>query len=307
LSQRRFLVSLLGLLALGPGLASAQQYVLVANEYSHARAFQDQPGRYLTFICPADVPLNGEIWGTDVYTDTSPICTAAAHAGRFTPRSTGVVTIVLRGPADSFQPSTRNGVTSLAYGYWAGSYAFADAGEPGQVDWQTTAQHIPADFTAPLVLLCPAGGDTTAPIWGTDTYTDTSAICVAAVHAGIISAAAGGRIRFTVVPPVETYAGSIRNGVASLEWRIRELRERPNPFKVSPAALNIRTPVAGGELPGQGRTIPLAGFAAAGTAAPVVHRTVELAGFSASGMFRPVTPRTVTSKGWTAVGEAPTP
>ena len=65
-----------------------------------------------------------EIWGTDIYTDDSPIGTAAVHAGLITFASGGTVAIrILPGEA-SYISSLRNGITSTAYGSWAGSFEF---------------------------------------------------------------------------------------------------------------------------------------------------------------------------------------
>jgi len=62
---------------------------------------------------------------------------------------------------------------------------------------------------------CPAGGNPLS-IWGTDVYTDDSPVCVAGVHAGVITLAAGGRVQIEIRPGQDAYAGSDRNGVTSL-------------------------------------------------------------------------------------------
>jgi hypothetical protein len=304
MNRRHVAILLASLVALAPATASAQQYSLVANERTNVRDYQRQPGRHLSFICPADVGWKADIWGTDIYTDTSPVCAAAIHAGRFKPGRASLVTILLIGPAQSFSASTRNDVTSLEYGPWEGSYTFSNDGEPGQVDWQTTAQHIPAEFVDPITVVCPSKGDTTAPIWGTDVYTDTSAICVAAVHAGIISAAVGGRVAIQLVAQIATYAASERNGISSIQWNTVDARERPNPFTVVPGAINARSPVAATTVSGQGRTIELAGFAASGTAVAIRPRTITLSGFTASGEGIAIRPRSISVPGWAGVGAA---
>lgn len=80
-------------------------------------------GERLTYAC---LP-NGRaytVWGTEVYTDDSSICTAAVHAGLISFADGGVVTVEIRPGQASYVASTRNGVESLAYGAWAGSYVF---------------------------------------------------------------------------------------------------------------------------------------------------------------------------------------
>lgn len=53
-----------------------------------------------------------------------------------------------------------------------------------------------------------------APVWGTDVYTAESAICAAALHAGVIRSS-GGTVRVIAAPGQASYAGSTRNGVTS--------------------------------------------------------------------------------------------
>ena len=76
-----------------------------------------------TFLCPAGGTADG-IWGTDIYTYDSSICTAAVHAGVISFGNGGPVTIRLRPGAPSYTGSTRNGVTSSSYGAWGGSFIF---------------------------------------------------------------------------------------------------------------------------------------------------------------------------------------
>lgn len=74
-------------------------------------------------------------------------------------------------------------------------------------------KNIGAMFT----VACPANC-AGASAWGTDTYTTDSSVCVAAIHAGVIPADKGGKVKVTVVKSIEKYAGSDRNGVKSSDW-----------------------------------------------------------------------------------------
>jgi hypothetical protein len=62
------------------------------------------------------------VWGTDVYTDDSSICTAAVHAGKITKAAGGVVTIEIKPGQATYDGTARNGVTTLDYGSWGGSF-----------------------------------------------------------------------------------------------------------------------------------------------------------------------------------------
>ena len=61
---------------------------------------------------------------------------------------------------------------------------------------------------------CPPKGNTTG-IWGTAIYTEDSLICVAAVHAGLITFQNGGPVTIEILPGQASYTGSARNGVTS--------------------------------------------------------------------------------------------
>jgi serine/threonine protein kinase len=71
----------------------------------------------------------GTIWGTDVYTDDSPLGAAAVHAGVLRPGQRGRVKITILPGRESYQGSVRNGVTSEPYGPWDGSYRI-EAAQP---------------------------------------------------------------------------------------------------------------------------------------------------------------------------------
>ena len=89
--------------------------------------FRAEPiGTEHEFECPG----GGEpdtVWGTDIYTDDSSVCTAAVHAGAITVEDGGTVTIRLEGEQDSFEASERNGIASLEYPAWPGSFSVVDA------------------------------------------------------------------------------------------------------------------------------------------------------------------------------------
>lgn len=81
------------------------------------------------------------------------------------------------------------------------SYSFIDSDNP-------TAQ-----------VQCPAGcAGEVYSIWGTDIYTDDSAVCPAAIHAGVITDAEGGTIVLTFVEGQDSYTGSERNGITTSDY-----------------------------------------------------------------------------------------
>jgi hypothetical protein len=61
-----------------------------------------------------------------VYTDDSSVCTAAVHAGAITFEQGGTIRIEIAPGEEAYEPSDRNGVESLAYGPWGGSFVVVD-------------------------------------------------------------------------------------------------------------------------------------------------------------------------------------
>jgi len=70
-----------------------------------------------------------DIWGTDIYTDDSPIGTAAVHAGLITFSGGGTVKIQILPGESSYVGSFRNGVGSENFGAWSASFKFVDAND----------------------------------------------------------------------------------------------------------------------------------------------------------------------------------
>ncbi|HUP83617.1 MAG TPA: LCCL domain-containing protein [Candidatus Limnocylindria bacterium] len=84
-------------------------------------------------------------------------------------------------------------------------------------DWTTSAAVCDGQVGDRFTFQCPAGGRDSG-IYGTDTYTDDSFVCVAAVHAGLITIATGGVVTIELTPGLSAYLGSTRNGVTSSNW-----------------------------------------------------------------------------------------
>lgn len=83
-------------------------------------------GDSVTGICPAGCDPT-IIWGTDIYTNDSGICTAAAHAGVITLAEGGPISVIREPGRDEYPASTRNGITSESWGSWGGSFRIEPA------------------------------------------------------------------------------------------------------------------------------------------------------------------------------------
>jgi len=185
---------------------------------TNAVIYRDRVGQRFSFTCPAGGDL-GTVWGTDIYTDDSSICTAAAHVGIITRATGGTVTIETRPGQTSYAASTRNGIATRSYGSWSGSYVIVGGGgltvTAPTIGWGANAVEYRGQTGRQIAFTCPAGSS--GIIWGTDVYTDDSSICTAAVHAGIISAG-GGSVTIEMMPGRSSYVASSRNGVASRSY-----------------------------------------------------------------------------------------
>jgi LCCL domain len=190
------------------------------------------PGAVFQVACPPGCESSGGLWGTDVYTADSAICRAGIHAGAI-PAGGGVVTVRIEPGRPAYRGSPRNGVQSGDYGGYGRSYAVvlpmgqmtaaaappAAAGAPQVIEAGcsfNSTQIVGAPGTYSVVS-CPAGCSSTGGLWGTDVYTGDSAICRAAVHAGIITNG-GGYVGVLLDVGQPAYRGSARNGVQSGDY-----------------------------------------------------------------------------------------
>lgn len=86
------------------------------------------------------------------------------------------------------------------------------------LSWEGAAMAYRGRNGERIELVCPAIGNAAmGAVWGTDIYTDDSAICVAALHAGAITTE-GGTVTIEILPGQSNYPGSTRNGVTTFAW-----------------------------------------------------------------------------------------
>ncbi len=70
-----------------------------------------------------------------------------------------------------------------------------------------------------FVAVCPAGcSGAFGSVWGMGPYTTDSAICRAAIHAGVIDDSKGGKVTVTLKPGQGSYSATMANGIASSSW-----------------------------------------------------------------------------------------
>ena len=171
-------------------------------------------GQRITFVCPS-YGVAYLLYGTDVYTDDSSVCTAAAHAGLITVDRGGSVIVEIRPGQSSYEASQRNGVGSLPYRSFPGSFIVEAA--PQEISWSQSVTEYRGKNGQRIMLACPANGSTRT-IYGSDIYTDDSPVCPAAVHAGLITFENGGSVTIEIRPGANSYTSTTRNGVTSTAY-----------------------------------------------------------------------------------------
>jgi hypothetical protein len=218
-TRRLLLFSLLVCSLVVPQAASAADQT---GWTTNAVAYRGQNGSQFTWDCPKYGSI-GNVYGTDIYTDDSPVCTAAVHAGVISLAGGGLVTIEIRPDAGSYTGSTRNRITSSSYPAWQGAYVIVGAvpQDPGVAPvtppagtnpWTLKATQYRAFVGAQYEFNCPAKG-TAYNVWGSDIYTDDSSVCTAGVHSGLITLAKGGKVVIQMVDGQASYKKSTRNGI----------------------------------------------------------------------------------------------
>ncbi|NVJ21598.1 protease B [Myxococcus sp. AM011] len=167
--------------------------------------------------CTCSSGGSGPVWGTNLYTDDSNICTAAVHAGVIS-TSGGTVVVEIQPGQSTYVGTTRNGVTTNSYGAWAGSFRLigAQTPQPPPICSSFNFMSYRGQNGTQFRCNCPTAS-LGASIWGTDLYTDDSDVCTASVHAGVI-ASTGGQVTVTIQPGQGGYAGATRNGVTSYAY-----------------------------------------------------------------------------------------
>ncbi|MGF1523726.1 MAG: LCCL domain-containing protein [Leptolyngbyaceae cyanobacterium] len=187
-----------------------------------ARDLAGSVGQDFKFKCPEGGTIS-RVYGTDIYTSSSSVCSAAVHAGLIDTKSGGNIKIRSLGAQSFFNGTTRNGVQSQGYGQYDGSFTFLDGRSPiateqiQLISWNDSASGVRARLEQEFEYMCPEGGNISR-VYGTDIYTSTSSICSAAVHAGVINARDGGRVKIQILGPQKFFNGTERNGISSLKY-----------------------------------------------------------------------------------------
>lgn len=204
--------------------------------------------------CGPEDTREGHVWGSGPYTTDSRVCRAAVHAGVIPPTG-GLIHVFPAAGAPSYRGSAANGVTSMDYGPWGGSFTVAAPGGTGARPLAACPASLPQDAIDPISCVCTPEAAGSGSVWGTGTYTSDSRICRAAVHAGAIPAT-GGSVLVTPTPGRAGYEPSTAHGVASSRYGAWSASFTVAPVEAPPQRAAADAPPA---CPAsfQGRTAPL--------------------------------------------------
>ena len=192
---------------------------------ANASSLNGKDGQTFTVACSPGGTAHS-VWGSDIYTADSSICTAGVHSGLITYQQGGAVTIELRPGRTIYGCSERNGVTTSPYGSYQHSFVFKtpnteavvrEAEDQTPVLWNTSASMVSFETGKTYKFKCPSNGKEST-VWGTDIYTLDSSICTAAVHAGKLALESGGSVTIELRPGESSYKGSTRNGIKTNDY-----------------------------------------------------------------------------------------
>ena len=95
------------------------------NVSSNVATYRGQNGKIIMPTVTGST--SGRIWGGsgNVYTDDSNLAAAAVHAGLVAPGQTAVIRVTVLPGRDSYPSISRNGISSIKYGKWHGSYSLS--------------------------------------------------------------------------------------------------------------------------------------------------------------------------------------
>jgi LCCL domain len=218
-----------------------------SNWYDNAVVIRGKTGTF-EYVCAGGGRLD-QVWGSaPIFADNSTVCSAAVQAGLITEVDGGIVTVQPAPGQASYTGTAANGVTSSSLSQWPGSFKITAAVKGGGTPGVKLGGGAANSWAVPyrgengqkVLYICP-GGMPIQTVYGTNTYTDDSPPCTAAVQVGLITQKNGGRVTVVIGPGQSSYASFTANGVES-----RSSGPTPGSYSFAGAAPIPGSPGAGG-------------------------------------------------------------
>ena len=197
----------------------AQEDALEIEWNTRANELEGVTGTSFQVSCPEDGEV-GSLWGTEIYTDDSSICTAAVHMGLIDLEDGGEFFIIILDGEEEYESTDQNDIESSEWGSWSRSFAVSDEEievEALEIEWTTAARDLGAEIDDMILVACPEDGEAWG-LFGTEIYTDDSSICTAAVHMGLIDFEDGGEVVVTLLEGEDEYESTEQNDIESSSW-----------------------------------------------------------------------------------------
>lgn len=206
-------------------ISALDEPVIAVGCFDSGRDYLSPDTQEGVFECPSGCGTSST-WGTELYTSDSSLCTAAIHMGVIS-KDGGVFRASYEDGQTAYVGSTQNGVTTSNYGAWSASFSvrgLTDARvavplSATEITCSARGYDVVDERNLTKRVICPSNCSS-GSVWGTDTYTNDSAVCLAAIHAGVISASDGGEVLVSYADGLSAYVGSTQNGVTTSNYGV---------------------------------------------------------------------------------------
>ncbi|MCC5890852.1 MAG: hypothetical protein JJU01_09790, partial [Alkalibacterium sp.] len=227
----------------GPAVDESMEIIKISGDLYEYREYVNE-----TFFFEVVGSRSGTIWGTDIYTDDSPVGTAAVHAGLIDEGEQAVVEVRILPGQDSYEASSQNAIDSYEYGVWYGSYEFlgvleetrrlaegdSDIEEDEDVlleeEEEVTLTDDESEEEMPDAIIESVEGEVGEEftysvtgsvdglVIGTSVYHPQSDLATSAVHAGLLTEGEAGQVTIRITEEPDFFPASTRNGIVSEQW-----------------------------------------------------------------------------------------
>jgi hypothetical protein len=205
-----------------PAPVAAAPAPINATCATSGREVRGDAGAQVQLVCPPGCEGEGGVRGTISYTGSSHVCRAAIHAGAIPP-SGGLVTVRKDPGRRAYRGTVQNGIKSDDDGGYPTGFSVIGPGLPPaaaadriEAGCTFSGRALRGEIGESFVVSCPTGCGAVGSVQGSGGYGFESSICRAAIHANLLTDAAGGDVKVFVEKAQNPYHGSLRNGVRSV-------------------------------------------------------------------------------------------
>jgi hypothetical protein len=182
------------------------------------RKFQGSIGKIFRVKCPSCKGAKTIVFGSFIYHPLSSICSSALHAGNIGEEAGYVLVEIVEGKKIYNGSVGAHDKVSSTFSGSKISFRTKKATPPTKISCMDTPAKSPfnvATVGTKFVVVCPKKcTDFKSDIFGTEVFTDQSAICLAGIHSGVMSDL-GGELEFMIEAGQSFYKGTKSFGIIS--------------------------------------------------------------------------------------------